>query len=391
MLNFLFDIIYVYFFFSVIYLLVFAIAGNFRLKEILSLDTQKLRFSVLLPAYKEDSVIVQTAAQALKQKYPKDLFDVVVIADSLKPETLRELEKLPITLISVEFELSTKAKAINKTLQQLPDKYDAVVVLDADNVMADDFLTRVSQPLFSDYKAVQGHRVAKNIDTPMAKLDTLSEEINNQIFRKGHCAIGLSSALIGSGMVFEYKIFKQIMAKIDAVSGFDKELEFLMFRNKIKIAYLNDALVYDEKVQKADVFVGQRRRWLAAQYFYFKKFFLEGCKQFILERNFDFFDKAIQMALPPRVLLLGMLFIFSSIFSLKDIVLARSLTVDSYQWIFLFGLTILSLLISVPKKLYNWKILKAVLYLPKGFILMMCSLLRIKNANKKFIHTQHGV
>ena len=203
MLNLILDIIFIYFFFSVLYLLIFAITGNFRLKKTFTGKDKKLRFAVLLPAYKEDSVIIGTAKQALEQDYPKELFDVVVIADSLRSETLKELEKLPIRLIKVEFELSTKAKAINKTLKQLPDEYDAVVALDADNIMANDFLKLTSVPLASGYKAVQGHRNAKNIDTPMAKLDTVSEEINNHIFRKGHWAIGLSSALIGSGMAFE--------------------------------------------------------------------------------------------------------------------------------------------------------------------------------------------
>jgi len=34
----------------------------------------------------------------------------------------------------------------------------------------------------------------------LALLDGISEEINNNIFRKGHQTLGLSSALIGSGM-----------------------------------------------------------------------------------------------------------------------------------------------------------------------------------------------
>jgi hypothetical protein len=46
---------------------------------------------------------------------------------------------------------------------------------------------------------VQGHRAAKT-HKDFAMLDAISEEINNNIYSKGHRAIGMSSRLAGSGM-----------------------------------------------------------------------------------------------------------------------------------------------------------------------------------------------
>ena len=61
------------------------------------------------------------------------------------------------------------------------------------------------------------------------------------------------------------------------------------------------------------------------------------------------------------------------------------------NWIILFTILIISLLISIPKQFYNKETFKALLTLPKGFVLMIISLLKFKGANKKFIHTEHGV
>jgi len=99
-----------------------------------------------------------------------------------------------------------------------------VVILDADNLMAKDFLKRMNLGFANGFKVIQGHRIAKNSDTSFALLDGISEEINNHIFRQGHRAAGLSSALIGSAMGFEYVLFKRFMIDIDAIGGFDKEL-----------------------------------------------------------------------------------------------------------------------------------------------------------------------
>ena len=50
-------------------------------------------------------------------------------------------------------------------------------------------------------------------------------------------------------MGFEYGLLKSMMKTVNAVGGFDKELEFKFAAEKIKIEYLDDAVVLDEKIQ----------------------------------------------------------------------------------------------------------------------------------------------
>jgi cellulose synthase/poly-beta-1,6-N-acetylglucosamine synthase-like glycosyltransferase len=219
-------------------------------------------------------------------------------------------------------------------------------------------------------------------------LDAVSEEINNNIFRKGHRVLGLSSAIIGSGMAFEYDYFKTLMSTVTAVGGFDKEIELKMLKAGHKIVYLDDALVYDEKVQKADVFGNQRRRWLSAQLHYFRKYFLDALKDLFLKGNIDYFDKAIQFIQPPRILLLGAVMLLGASFVAANLLLDNSFTFSA-GWIIIAAACILSFLFSIPKSFYNAKTFKALVSLPKGMLMMLLSLLKIKGANKKFIHTKH--
>ncbi|WP_090122067.1 glycosyltransferase [Lutibacter oricola] len=344
--------------------------------------------AVLIPGYKEDEVILEVAKSALEQDYPKNLFDVVIIADSFKKETISELETLPIKLIEVSFEKSTKSKALNKAMAKLKSKYDIALVLDADNLMTPGFLNKINAAFEYDFIAVQGHRAAKNLNNSWAVLDAISEEINNNIFRKGHRVLGLSSAIIGSGMAFKYTYFKELMATVTAVGGFDKEIELKMLKAKHKIVYLDDAIVLDEKIQKSEVFGNQRRRWLSAQFHYFRKDFLNALKDLITKGNVDYFDKAIQFIQPPRILLLGAVIFLSSCFIIVNYLLNNQFIYSIY-WIILAVACILSFVFSVPKIFYNLKTLKALASLPKGMFMMFLSLLKIKGANKTFIHTQH--
>ncbi len=369
--------------FSSFYIFIFAFAGLFKIRaKKPSFDVMR-KYAVLIPGYKEDQVIVNVATDALDQNYPKDLFDVIIIADSFKKETLEALSKIEVKVIEVSFELSTKSKALNVAMDQLGDDYDVALILDADNLMQIDFIHKINHAFNLGFTAVQGHRVAKNTNTNFAILDAISEEVNNRIFRKGHRVVGLSAALIGSGMAIDYKYFKNIMKSIKAIGGFDKELELQILKETRIIGYLEDAYVYDEKVQKAEVFSNQRRRWLSAQVHYFSKDFLNSVIHLFKYRNFDYFDKAIQFIQPPRIMLLGVLVLIN----------AASILFNPIHWMMawlcVLGAVVLTFIFSIPGKFYNFKTLLAVITLPKAFVLMFFSLLKIKGANKKFIHTEH--
>lgn len=380
-----------YFGFASIYVFIFSFAGLFKARKRNEILHKERKFAVLIPGYKEDNVIVEVAKSALQQSYPSELFDVVIIADSFQESTLNSLKQLPLRLVEVSFEKSTKSKALNRAMEVIGDAYDVALILDADNIMENRFIEKVNTSFNQGYKVVQGHRAAKNTNTSFAILDAISEEVNNHIFRKGHRVLGLSSALIGSGMAFDYYFFKNTMANVNAVGGFDKELELKLLRNRTKIEYLNNALVLDEKVQKSEVFSNQRKRWLSAQFVYFGRYFVPGLKELFTKGNIDFFDKVYQMVSPPRVLLLGLIVVISFLYFILNTFFSTGLlAVSASFWYASLSLTILAFFFAIPKKFYSAETLWAVLTLPKAFLLMFLSLFKLKGANKKFIHTQHG-
>ncbi|GAA4270096.1 glycosyltransferase family 2 protein [Hyunsoonleella aestuarii] len=379
-----------YFTMSSLYIFVFAFAGHFYEKRRTSKSKVHDKIAVLIPAYKEDTVIVDVAKMALKQKYPTEYFDVVIIADSLKKQTIVALKELPVILIEVSFTRSTKSKALNFALDNLSNPYDVALVLDADNIMEPEFLVKINDAFQKGNQIVQGHRKAKNLNTSFAILDAASEEINNHIFRKGHRVLGLSSGLIGSGMAFNYNLFKSMMASVKAIGGFDKELEFKLAMNKIEIEYLQDAIVLDEKIQKSSDFSIQRRRWLSTQFVYLQKYFGSGCKEFFLKGNINFFDKLWQMLIPPRILLIGLTFFISLIYFALPFIFNMEYPSLTNFWYFNLLITVIAFVLALPRSFYNLQTIKALISLPSAFIRMALLLFKLKGANKKFIHTVHG-
>lgn len=382
--NFIIQILLLaYFGLSALYFFVFAGACVFPY-SIKKSQTVKHRFAVMIPGYKEDEVILDGIDRALQQNYPSDKYHVIVIADSFREETLEKIRQKPVALVEVSFEKSTKAKALNKAMEKLPENdYDIALVLDADNIMEEDFLQKINEKFTDDQDIIQGHRIALNTDTPFSLLDAISEEINNNVFRKGHRNMGLSSALIGSGMAFRYPYFKERMKYIKAIGGFDKELELLITREKKTIDYHQHAYVKDEKIQSSASFSKQRKRWLAAQVNYLQKNFPDAFKRLVMQGNTDYFNKVLQFLQPPRLLLLGgiiLINILSLLFNPLFLVVL---------WLAVLALIVGGFAFSVPRKFYTLKTVKALLYLPKGFFLMLKSLIFHGEARKKFIHTHH--
>lgn len=342
----------------------------------------KSRFLVLYPAYREDYVIVNSTKTFLQQDYPKEKYNLVVISDHQKRTTNESLSLLPITLLKPNFIRSSKAKALQYAIECAEGDYDFVVVLDADNIVSNDFLSQLDLLTSKGYKAIQCHRCAKNSDSNVSILDGISEEINNTLFRKSHNIIGLSSALIGSGMCFDYQWFKDNVTKL-STAGEDRELEALLLKQGIFIKYAEHIPVLDEKVSNAENFQRQRQRWMSAQVNCLLSM-LPCLPKAFMKGNINFIDKTIQQMLIPRSMLIVCTFAIS--------ILTSFITPWwSLKWWSLLIVTCLSLLLAVPRNISSKSILGTLTMLPKLTWKMLKNLRHIDHKNEEFIHTKHDM
>ena len=368
---------------SVAYITFYALVSLFSRKGIKTVDvpeSPESTFLVLFPAYSEDRVIVGSVKKFLLQNYPQDKYHVAVISDHQQESTERLLSDLPVTVLRPVFDKSSKAKALQYAISEVSGQYDYVVVLDADNIVETDFLHRLNILLKEGYKVVQCHRCAKNSDSSVSVLDGVSEEINNTLFRKAHNLIGLSSALIGSGMCFDYSWFSSHVTKL-TTAGEDRELEVFLLREGIYIKYADDIHVFDEKVSSADNFQRQRQRWMSAQVNCFLSM-LRHLPEAFVRLNVNYVDKTVQQMLVPRSMLLLFLLFMS-------LVMSAAAPWWSIKWWSLLVLTGLSLFLAIPARLRTKSVFSKVGTLLRLSIKMARNVRHIDHKNEDFIHTDH--
>lgn len=349
-------------------------------REPTSDNIRQKKYLVIFPAYGEDKVILHTVKSFLLQHYPHDKYSVVVVSDHMLKETNTELSKLPITLLQPQFENSSKAKALQFAIDNIHDNFDNIVILDADNIVQPDFLEKLNEICNQGFSAIQCHRCAKNAENQIAQLDGISEEINNSLFRKGHNNIGLSSALIGSGMCFDYLWFKAHVHLL-STAGEDREIEKMLLIEHIYIKYVEDIDVFDEKVGNEDNFQLQRQRWMSAQLNCLLSM-MKNLPTSIVHLNVNYIDKTIQQMLIPRSMLLVGTFVWALLMSVFEMSWA-------YKWWGLFALTSLSLWIAIPRKMRNGGLAQLITHLPRLTWRMMSNIRHIDSENREFIHTSH--
>ena len=369
---------------STLYVAFFAVASLLKHKEkciLAARVSESAKFLVIYPAYNEDVVIRQSVSAFLYQSYPKDSYQLVVVSDHMERATNEWLAAQPLLLLQPSFEKSSKAKALQFAVQQLEGKaFSHVVILDADNVVDTDFLHRLDLVCQQGYQAIQCHRTAKNTDNDVSALDGLSEEINNTLFRRGHNNIGMSSALIGSGMCFDYRWFCANVNKLQTAVE-DRELEALLMKQRIFIKYEENIHVYDEKVNNQDNFQRQRLRWMTGQVQALLQM-MPYLPTALRKGNVDYVDKTLQQALIPRSILL----VFLPIMALLTTLLSPLWSIK--WWLLLLRLCI-ALFVAVPSRLRTRALFGKLFVLPRLVWRLMKNIVRIDHKNTDFIHTTH--
>jgi glycosyltransferase involved in cell wall biosynthesis len=362
---------------TVLYLGIFAIASLFPRHSETPKAKKENRFIILIPTYKNGKSVMMTVKSVLGQSYPMRQFDVTVIADKEDEMTLFHLAQQPITLLTPNYEKSSRVKSLQLAINNLPQFkiYDAVIILEAGDVVESEFLQQMNDAYESaGTKAIQAHKLSLNRDTVTARLSAVFEEINNSIFRRGHISLGLPAAMHSSGMVFDFEWFKNYL-QVAKPSWADKELEAMLTRQHIYVDYFDTIFVYNEKARQADDFNRAHRSWILSQW---KTIFrnIRFLPTAILNRHYDLIDKLLQWMLLPRMIM--MLVIIMMCVIIPFIYMSAAL-----KWWALFGVVVLIFALATPNYLVDEKWDRTFFMVP---IVLLSSILNKFSLGRKLLN-----
>ena len=267
-------------------------------------------------------------------------------------------------------------------MEYLKEGIDKVVILDADNLTDTDFLTRVND-ITQDNIALQAHPYPQERQYADSGMGRYLREINNTIFRKGRVNVGISSSLIGSGMVFDFGWLKSHMPQCGTFRR-GQGAGDLSRHGKYLCRLRRGHPRVREKTSRQEVMARQRSRWFHAQLLAFSLIIRHLDLRTL---NWNYMDKAVQCSAPENIKL-----IIPSLLAL-----AWSLTTFplALKWYGLILISILTYTLAIPRKMHTRKLYRNLSKLPFLFFILtkgyIASFIRIKNKDTSFQSTPHDI
>lgn len=248
-----------------VYQLIVSICSLIKLKDKPIIEEKQNRFMAIIPAHNEATVVANLVESLKNQNYPKELYDIYVIADNCTDNTA-EIARNAGAIVYERFDETKKTKgfALQWFLAQKIEEdapYDALCVFDADNIADENFLKAMNKKLCQGETVVQGYRDIKN---PSDNWITAGYAIfywtMNRFYHLARYNIGLSPLLNGTGFMVKFDVIKP--------TGWDtktltEDIEFSL-KNIIegrKLGWATDAIVYDEQPTSFKQSWSQRSRW----------------------------------------------------------------------------------------------------------------------------------
>jgi cellulose synthase/poly-beta-1,6-N-acetylglucosamine synthase-like glycosyltransferase len=334
-------------------------------------------FAAIVTAHQDTRFIPPLVDSFLKQNYPN--FTLYIVADDCDTSHINYPDPR-IIILQPATALHSKIKSINYAINNFIKPHKVMVIFDSDNLVHPDYFKNLYPYFKKGFKVVQTHMLSKNTESTFARLDSVGHIYYTFIERKVKMQLGLHSAILGLGIGLDTDLYKEIAYR-DTIGGFDKKLQSQLAIRVKQIAFAENAIVYDEKIEEGNALEQQRTRWI---YTYFKHF-KDSCNLFIAGLKTGSMGRILlgsSMLRPPMFLLI----IAACMVMLIALYIQPTLF---FLWAALILLYVINFILIIATQSSQKGMVNSLIFIPYLIGRQIKSLLKIKSAKTAFLKTEH--
>ena len=359
-------IYYVLFALCFIYSMYFTITGLFGFKNyhksMFGRHKPKHKFAIIIPSRNEEKVIGALIESLKKQLYPEDLYEIYAVPNNCSDDTAGAAKRAGAKVIDVKVPVKVKADALQYTFSLLNKRedIDAYIIFDADNLVHPNFLARMNDALCEGAQVAQCFRDAKNMsDNWLTGSYTLFYFIQNFFFNRARMNFSGSAAINGTGFMIKKEVVKDGFHTKTLTE--DSEFTGQCALRGIQVAFVEEAITYDEHPRNFWVSWKQRKRWTSGTLMCLKLYGKKLLGSFFRTGNIACFDM-LMMYMAPIVVVLG--FLLAIVLFIFHITGVELFDFFSYLYatgfIFFIVFYILNVLMNIFVVKYNKKSVKSI-------------------------------
>ncbi|MGC4233794.1 MAG: glycosyltransferase [Niabella sp.] len=367
----------IYFIFPFVLKLISAIKA--KAAKSVNTDGYEYDYAVIVTAYQQADLLPDVVNSILNADYSNYL--IYIVADNCDTVPFNFTSDKVILLQPPQV-LSSNTRSHKYAIESFKREHEIITIIDSDNIIDAGYFKNLNRLFHRGYKAVQGVRAARNLNTVYARLDEAGDIFYRYIDRKLLFEAGSSASLAGSGMAFISDLYKKFLFDFSVSgAGFDKVLQYELVKSNEIIAFAEDAVVYDGKTSKSDQLVKQRARWINTWF----RYWLLALRLFtrsVIKLNWNQFAFSIMLLRPP----LFILFFITITLIAVNIFIYPSMLFFWLIALFLFFYTFRASLVYFKA---DQNIYKSLLQAPKFIFFQVIALLKARKANKLSVATKH--
>ncbi len=230
----------------------------------------KARFAIIVPARDESKVIEGNIRSVLGSAYPKDKREMYIIVESDTDKTVEIARNYDDVHIFVRKDLTSvgKGHALDECLTEIfagerKDDYDAFLILDADNLVKKDFLSKMNDAYQAGVDLACGKRDNKDWNASVVSAASgLTFTAINTLMNKPKTYLGKTILISGTGFFVRAERLKALGGwKFFSLTE-DYEITTYADCQGWKTAYVEEAVYYDEQPLGLWQSIVQRSRWV---------------------------------------------------------------------------------------------------------------------------------
>lgn len=273
------------------------------------------RFALIVSAHNEEMVIEGLIDSLNKLDYPRDAYDIFVIADNCTDKTAAIAEEAG-AIVYERFNDEQRGKGyalewMFDKIYAMGDKYDYISIFDADNLVDKNYLKAMNEQANKGHKVVQGYIDSKNpYDSWITSSYSFSFWSVNRIFQLPRYRLGLCCQLSGTGFIIAVETLKKLGWGATCLTE-DMEFTMKLALNNEKVGWAQEAIIYDEKPLTLRQSWRQRKRWMQGHTDVAIRFLGKLIKKAFRDRDWTAIDCAIYLMQPVRVLAMAVILLMS--------------------------------------------------------------------------------
>lgn len=300
-----------------LYQFIISLCSFVKIKEKPLKEDKQHRFMTIIPAHNEEKVVVNLIESLKKLDYPKDLYDIYVIADNCTDKTA-EVAKKAGAIVYERFDEAhkTKGHALQWFLAQKIEEdapYDAFCIFDADNIVDENFLKVMNKKLCQGEEVVQGYKDIKNpSDSWVSAGYAIFYWTMHRFYHLARYNIGLSPLMNGTGFMVKFDVIKPQGWNTKTLT---EDIEFSLKRiiEGKKLGWARDAIVYDEQPVGFKQSWTQRSRWTVGHMQCLKEYTKPLAEAVVKNKTVINFDGLLYMLGTTPMLILTMVLVIVNI------------------------------------------------------------------------------